>query len=142
LKFNIAFIAIAISASALFACNNGKNSGEDVYKKPADAQEAGTAFIRSTLNGNDNLAKEYMLQDTSNLTLLERWKAGYDRLPEADKFGYKQSNIIIAEIKNINDSVSIINYMNSFKKQPQELKIVRQKGDWLVDFKHTSHVSK
>mgnify|MGYP000040877405 CR=1 FL=1 len=51
---------------------------------------------------------------------------------------YKTADITINEIKAIGDSIRLIDYANSYKKETkQKLKLVWQQGKWLVDLKYT-----
>jgi len=36
----------------------------------------------------------------------------------------------------VNDSTSIVIYSNSFKNNPDTLKVIKTGGKWLVDFKY------
>ena len=51
---------------------------------------------------------------------------------------YKEADIIVNEIKQTNDSVTLVNFSNTFKKATKnEVKVVRVNGKWKVDLKHT-----
>ena len=54
-----------------------------------------------------------------------------------DKKGYREASINIHSVEGINDSVSIIHYSNSFKKQRDSLRAVRLDEKWLVDLKYS-----
>ena len=58
---------------------------------------------------------------------------------ENEKKGYKNADIIISPkgIENISDSISVINYSNTFKNKPSKLKLIKKNNEWLVDFKYT-----
>jgi hypothetical protein len=57
--------------------------------------------------------------------------------PAADKEGFKNANIIIDSTQTVSDSVTIINYSNTYKKKPSKIKLVKKNNEWLVDFKYT-----
>lgn len=79
-----------------------------------------------------------MVQDSLNLQFLETFERNYkDRMSPDDKRSYRESSINIHSVKELNDSVSIVNYSNSFKKQNDSLKVVKQNDQWLVDFKYS-----
>ena len=63
----------------------------------------------------------------------------YNKMDAREKEGYKNANIIIGKdgIQNISDSVTIINYSNTFKNMPSKIRVIKKQGDWLVDFKYT-----
>lgn len=119
--------------SFLFAC---KNQDGD-YEKPENALDAGREFIENSLKGRFNTAKKYMLQDEENEYWLNKVSSDYSRMSEQDKAGYSKASININEVADISDSVTVINYSNSYKKRSQKVKVVKQKGDWVVDFKYT-----
>ncbi len=119
--------------SFLCACKN--QSGD--YVKPENALDAGREFIENSLKGRFNTAKKYMLQDDENEYWLNKVSSDYSKMSEQDKAGYSKASININEVADISDSVTVINYSNSYKKRAQKVKVVRQKGDWLVDFKYT-----
>lgn len=108
------------------------------YHKAADAEEAGTEFIRASLDGDYDKAKFFLYIDSSNtnLTLLDRWKSDYNRLTEEDKVSYKKASIRPISIVPVNDSMVNYTYTNSFKeKDTTTLQVIRAKGEWVVDFK-------
>ena len=117
----------------LNACND-VNIG-----KPANPLEAGRYFIDASLKGDYKTAKKYLLADSMNLLYLDRFNDFYNKMNMAEKDGYKNSNIIISNdgIENVSDSLTIINYSNSFKNKPSKIKVVKVRGEWLVDFKYT-----
>ena len=79
-----------------------------------------------------------MVQDSLNLQFLETFERNYkDRMSPDDKRSYREASINIHSVKELNDSVSIVNYSNSFKKQNDSLKVVKQNDQWLVDFKYS-----
>src|SRR5271154_5251902 len=85
----------------VFACND-----QTTYKKAEDAQDAGREFIRASLDGDYEKAKFFMLSDSTNKFLLERWKSGYDNLPADEKEKYKDAEIIVLNISRESDSVT------------------------------------
>jgi hypothetical protein len=57
---------------ATLSCNSSAGGG---YKKAEDAQDAGTQFIRASLDGDYDKAAFYLLKDTTNLMLFEKQQA-------------------------------------------------------------------
>jgi hypothetical protein len=112
------------------------------YKKAEDAQDAGREFIRASLDGDYYKAKFYMMEDSTNKFLLERWKNEYDKLPEDEKGKYKDAEIVVLNIDRINDSVTSYKYFNSYKKDTTTVKVLRIKGEWLVDLKEFMNIAK
>jgi len=124
-----AFLAIAMF---LFSCNNDKKS------VPVTDTDVATTFIRDILDNNITDAEQYILKDTINMQYFERFKQAYIKKGSAELEKYKSADIIINEISNVSDSVSIVNYSNSYKKESKNvLKLVRVDGKWLIDFKYT-----
>ncbi len=120
------FLAIA----AMTACNN-----EAGYTRAEDAQEAGREFIRASLDGNISRANFYLLKDSANLMVFDKWKSNYQHLTTEEKVAYKEANILPSKIENIDDSTVSYTYSNSFKKESTTLTIVKVNGEWLVDLK-------
>ena len=105
----------------------------------SDPLESGREFIESSLKGDYDEAKKYMLSDSLNLDYFNKLVEFYNRSSEEDKTGYKNANIIINGdgIEHVSDSVTIIHYSNSFKNKPSKIKMVKKSNEWLVDFKYT-----
>src|SRR5438128_1712314 len=111
------------------------NSNDTV--KRDDPLDAGREFINASLKGNYDRAKKYLLPDSLNIEYFNVQERFNKRLGSQEKDGYKNANIIIDSIQNISDSVTIINYSNTFKKTPDKIKLVRINKEWFVDFKYT-----
>jgi hypothetical protein len=116
--------------AALVACNS-----EHSYKKAEDGQDAAREFIRASLDGNYDRAKFYLLSDSTNLFLFEKWKGSYENMPADEKQRYKDANIIVVETHAENDSTTTFRYYNSFKKDTTSIKVLRVNGQWLVNLK-------
>ena len=112
-----------------------KNNDE---KRPTTATETGTEFIRATLDGNFKSAEKLLLNDAQNTAMFDSYKTYYERLPQEKKQAYKKASYIINTLTDDNDSTTIINYSNSYMKQPMNIKVVRRNETWSVDFKYTS----
>ena len=100
--------------------------------------DAARNFIRAALDGRWNDARRLMLQDSTNLQVLDRAENNYqNRMSSEDKRGYREANPTFYDSRNIGDSITIINYSNSYKKKTDSLKLVRSNGQWLVDLKYS-----
>lgn len=126
-KFLLLLMIIFISS-----CFNNTNI------RPTTSTETGTAFIRATLDGNFKDAETLLLKDDQNTAMFESYKAFYNRLPTEKKEAYKKASYTINTLTEPNDSTSIINYSNSYMKQPMDIKIIKRENTWSVDFKYTS----
>lgn len=129
MKIIIAFIFIAFTFCSCF---------NDAEKRPTTATETGTAFIRATLDGNFTNAETLLLKDEQNTAMFQSYKTFYNRLPAEKKQAYKKASYTINTLSEPNDSTSIINYSNSYMKQPMDIKIIKRDNLWSIDFKYTS----
>lgn len=110
----------------------------DESSKSENDVDAARNFIRSALDGDYSKARSFMVQDSTNLQYLETFEINYQqRMPAEDKLSYREASINIHDVKELNDSVSVINYSNSFKKKADSLKVVKLNNQWLVDFKYS-----
>ena len=107
------------------------------YEKPDDPLEAGREFIRFALDGEMPKAKSFILPDGVNERIFDNIEKKYAAESKEEKNNYKNASIIINKMRSINDSTAIINYSNSFKKEDSEIKLIKLKGEWWVDFKYT-----
>ncbi len=105
--------------------------------KRGDPIEAGREFIDASLQGNYEYAKKYLLSDSMNMEYFNEMVNFNNKLSPGDKEGYKSANIIIDSIQNISDTITVINYSNTYKKTAEKLKLVQVNKEWLVDFKYT-----
>lgn len=126
------YFIIAAAAISLAACSNKKD------QRPQTAMDTGTAFIRASLDGDFKTAEPLLLNDSSNHQLFDTYKDSYGKIPAEKKKSYKESSYNINKVDEvIPDSVTIINYSNSFMNKPTEIKLVRVDKTWWVDFKYT-----
>ncbi|MEO7924393.1 MAG: hypothetical protein ABIR30_12005 [Chitinophagaceae bacterium] len=100
--------------------------------------DAARNFIRAALDGKFNEARSYMLNDSINTNYMDVAERSYQRADPAVKNGYLNSTIRIlnSPLADLNDSTSIIIFSNSFKNDPDTLRVMRIKGEWLVDLKY------
>ena len=118
-----------------FFCSCGGNEAPE----PA-ADDLGTAsgFIRSALDGDYEQARSLMMQDSLNIQYLDAFERNYKgRMTRDDKKGYRDASINIHNILKVSDTVTVVRYSNSFKRQADSLKIVQQGGRWFVDLKYS-----
>lgn len=130
MKYFLFFIACIF----LFSC---KNEDEE-YHQPESALDAGREFIQQSLKGKFTIANKYMLQDEENQFWLGKSIQTFNKYSEEEKTAFSRASIVITEVADvIPDSVTIINFSNSYRKVPQKLKVVKNNNNWLVDFKYT-----
>jgi hypothetical protein len=115
----------------LYSCNTEKNI-------PNTDIDVARAFIRDVLENKFAEAEELILKEETNKEYFDRFKKQYKSKSKSELESYRNADIIINEISPVNDSVSIINYSNSFRRDNKtKVKMVRVNGQWLVDLKYT-----
>jgi hypothetical protein len=119
---------LSIGVLALAACNNPQS-----FKKAEDAEDAGREFIRASLDGNYEKASFYLYADSTNKMMLAKWKKDYDHLNSDERQKYRDASILPVDIHALNDSVTDFTYLNSYKKDTTTIRVIKVKGDWMVD---------
>jgi len=128
------YLLIIFVSLLLHSCSNE----EDEYHKPENALDAGREFIQQSLKGNFKTAGMYMLQDKENTYWLNKWSEEFSKTSEQEKATYNKASINIAEVNDVvPDSITVINFSNSYKKVPQKIKVIKYNGEWKIDFKYT-----
>lgn len=132
MKPNITKFCLIALAALMAACY-----GEEQFQKAEDAEDAGREFIRASLDGNIRKAQFYLLKDSVNVMLFDKWKTdSYNKLNEEERMSFRQANILPIKIDKLNDSTVLYTYSNTYKnKDTTTVKIVRINKEWLVDFK-------
>lgn len=114
-----------------------KSKDSGTATKSENNIDAARNFIRAALDGKFAEARTYMLDDSLNTNYMDVAERSYQRTDQSVKTGYRASSIrIFSPVTEINDSTTIIIYSNSFKNDPDTLKVLRVKGQWLVDLKY------
>ncbi|WP_301920928.1 hypothetical protein [Ferruginibacter sp.] len=127
----IKLLIVPLFFIVLYSCNNTGNV-------PNTDIDVARAFIKDILENNFKKAKSLVLDENINNQYFDLAKKEFESKTKEDLKKYKASDIIINELKNLNDSITIVNYSNSFKRDIRnEVKVVRVNGQWLVDLKHT-----
>lgn len=127
---------IIISLIAFFMISSCNQSEKVDLSDPLNAARE---FIDASLKGNYTKAKKYILSDSTNIMYFDRISSFYKTLNDDEKAGYKNANIIINPTETLSDSVTIINYSNTYKNKPSKLKMIRVNNSWFVDFKFSFH---
>ena len=117
----------------LVSCGNINSE----YKDADNAIDAGREFIDACLKGDFVKASFYMIQDDTNKQDLARIEKLYRDKDRDGRRQYREASINIAEIANPTESITIINYSNSFDRVGHKIKVIQQGNKWLVDFKYT-----
>lgn len=124
----IRIFLFTIGVLVLAACNDPHS-----FKKAENALDAGREFIRASLDGNYEKASFYLYPDSTNKLLFAKWKQDYDHLSQDEQQRYRDASIRVVHINPLNDSATDFTYFNSYKKDTTTIRIVKIKGDWLVD---------
>lgn len=120
------------------ACAGGEGDSSDSTTTSENDVDAARNFIRSALDGKYDRARKFMVQDSANNEYLDLFQRNYEsRMDPEDKRGYREASINIHDIRQVNDSTTVVSYSNSFKKKNDSLKVVRQNNQWLVDLKYS-----
>lgn len=132
LKLLSAILWIALLSS----CGETKIPNTDI--------DVARAFIKDILENDFDEAEKFVLKDTinpredANKQYFDLFKKDYKSRSKQDLENYRNADIIINEISTVNDSVSIVNYSNSFfRDKTSKVKMVRVNGQWMVDLKYT-----
>jgi hypothetical protein len=100
--------------------------------------DAARNFINAVLQADFDKAGNYILPDSVNKEYLALTEQSFDhRLTPEDKKGYKESSINIHGLRQVNDSVTVVQYSNSYKNVRDSLKVVKLDGKWLIDQKYS-----
>ena len=121
-----------------YACNNNTTDRSDTTVTSESDVDAARNFIRSALDGHYDKARKLIISDSANNGWIDLFERNYQsRMNLEDKRGYRESSINIHNVKQLNDSISIINYSNSYKKKDDSLKVIKIKDAWLIDLKYS-----
>ena len=78
-----------------------------------------------------------MLQDSSNNQFMDAVERSYQKMAPDTINSYRGASIRILNVTYpVKDSVTIIIYSNSFKNDPDTLKVIKTNGEWLIDLKY------
>ena len=122
---------LALFALMVLGCKE-----ENSLAPAQDAEEAGTRFIRASLDGDYAKARFYLLKDSTNLFLMKQQQSNYDHMAANEKRGFRESSIRPIQILNQNDSVTLYRYY--YTANPTDtttLRITKVNDEWLVDLK-------
>jgi len=124
-----------LSCSVLFfvACKNSSNE----YIAAENGLDAGREFITSCNQGDFNKAGFYMVSDPSNIGLLDDAEKKYRELDKEGRQILRQASINIKSVTEPTDSTVLLAYGISGDTTTKNLWMIKQKGNWLVDFKKT-----
>jgi hypothetical protein len=126
-----------ISVFSLFIftnCNNSDNQGKD-GKSESDV-DAARNFLEAALKGDFKEASSYMVQDSTNMGYLAVTERKYSQLDADQKRNLRNASLRFYNPLLQNDSTTITIFSNSYKNDKDTLRIIKEKGQWLVDLKY------
>lgn len=118
-----------------YGCNNNQDQQATASTSENDI-DAARNFIQSSLKGDYDKARSFMLKDSGNNQFFDAYERNFTKLDGEERRDYRDATINIHEVKPVNDSVTIIVFSNSYKKDKDTLKVVKTNNEWLVDFKY------
>lgn len=107
------------------------------FKQPEDPLDAGREFIRAVLDGDFEKASLYIDDNEEDREIFERYEVYMKKQPKPERLQLKSASIIINEVEKLNDSITIINFSNSYSNKPTDLKVLKHGTTWKVDFSYT-----
>ena len=119
----------------LFACNDAAEKEPEVLVKPENGLEAASQFIRAALDGDYTKARTYLINDSTNQQTMDSYENYYKNNRTAEqKKAFKTASIrFLKDTHQVNDSVTIVHYSNSYSNKPDSLKVMRINGQWFID---------
>ncbi|MEN9570661.1 MAG: hypothetical protein RL172_1892 [Bacteroidota bacterium] len=124
-------IIAIISITCIAGCGNTDSV-------PNTDIDVARAFIKGVQENKFKQAGALVLQDETNTGYISQLERFYKQKSAEELEKYKSADIIVNEITAVNDTVTIINYSNSYKKQDSnKLKMIKRNGQWQVDLKYT-----
>jgi hypothetical protein len=120
-----------------WACKNSPDRSDTTQTSENDV-DAARNFIRLALDGKYDRAKDMVIGDSLNYQFIDQAERYYkQRMDVSTRIAYRSASINILSVVPQNDSVSIVHYSNSFKKQEDSLKVVLVNDQWMVDLKYS-----
>lgn len=130
---NLLLAAGLILISLFIAC---KNVFQQESAKVRNALDATRFFLESALQGNKERALHYIVPDSLNEFLLNKWETKFRQLSDSEKFNYRKASIIIEKDSLLKDSSEIISFHNSYRKRSYKIRAYKLNGEYKVDLKY------
>ena len=101
--------------------------------------DAASKFIRAALDGDYARARSLLVNDTTNKQTMDAYEDYYtNKMTPEDKRLYKNASIrFLKETHQLNDSVTIVHYSNSYRNKKDSLKVIKTNGQWFIDLNFT-----
>ena len=127
---NLILTGSLLLAILLSGCEDESQTPIPASENPVDAARN---FIDAKLDRRWQEARKFILPNATNAGLIEKLEAFYENEDREERRGYRGASIITYDLKKLSDTASIYIFADSFKKQKDSVKVVRQNGQWLVD---------
>ena len=125
-------VTLSCTLLCLFACSSEKKP-----KASENDLDAARNFIQAALAGDHKKAAQFMVNDSVNQNYLEVTARAFEHLDASVKEKYRGASIRIHQpVTYLNDSTTIVIFSNSYKNDPDTLRVCRMQGNWLVDLKY------
>ena len=108
----------------------GENLQE--YTKAENALDAGREFINACLTGDFAKAAFFIDSRAGENLKLQEIERKYRLKDKEERQQYRTASINIREVKELNDSITLIYFSNSVDKVSDSLAVVKQKDNWRV----------
>ena len=109
-------------------------------KQPSGKSEnnidAARNFVRAALDGKFEDARTFMLPDSVNNNYMDVAERSFNNAAQTVKDSFRTSTIVIHNVKDVNDSTTVITFSNSYKKEKNDLKVQKINNQWLIDLKY------
>lgn len=123
-------------SSFLFLFLVGCNDGEKTTVQSENDIDAARNFIRAALDGNYEIGRKMLLDDSTNYQYFEEYEKTHSKMNAEEKKKYQEASINVHVVTPVNDSTTIIIYSNSYKNDRDTLKLMKTGGQWMVDLKY------
>ena len=118
--------------------NDDKKADETTIPASENDVDAARNFITAVLRADFDKAKTFMVNDSLNNQYLDATERSFkEKFATEERRNYREASINIHSVRPVGDTVSFIDYSNSFKKEREHLKVLKKDGQWLVDLKYT-----
>ena len=126
-----------IAVFLLFLLANCNNSDKEAKEGKSESDvDAARNFLDAALKGDFKLASSFMVQDSTNLGYLAVTERKFNQMDADQKRNLRNASLRFYDPLLQNDSTTITIFSNSYKNDKDTLRIIKEKGQWLVDLKY------
>lgn len=126
--------AVLATLALMAGCTNADKAPATVAEDDIDAARE---FVRASLDGNFDRARQFMVQDSAGIQLMDNVERRYkEHSSPEEKQQYRNAEIKIFQVQHLDSTTSSIAYFNTYTNKKDTLRVVRNGSKWLVDFKY------